>query len=30
MPNTTIKKAEVRLNEMGSEVLEGYTCKPKD
>ena len=25
-----VKKGEVRLNEMGSEVVEGYTCKPKD
>ncbi|MDF1881998.1 (2Fe-2S) ferredoxin domain-containing protein [Sulfurimonas sp. MAG313] len=25
-----VKKDEVRLNEMGSEVVEGYTCKPKD
>ena len=25
-----VKEGEVRLNEMGSEVVEGYTCKPKD
>ncbi len=25
-----VKKDEVRLNEMGSEIVEGYTCKPKD
>jgi hypothetical protein len=25
-----VKKGEIRLNEMGSEVVEGYTCKPKD
>jgi len=25
-----VKKGEVRLNEMGSEIVEGYTCKPKD
>ena len=25
-----VKKGEVHLNEMGSEVVEGYTCKPKD
>lgn len=25
-----VKKDEIRLNEMGSEVVEGYTCKPKD
>jgi len=25
-----VKKGEVRINEMGSEVVEGYTCKPKD
>jgi hypothetical protein len=25
-----VKKGELRLNEMGSEVVEGYTCKPKD
>jgi len=25
-----VKKGEVRYNEMGSEVVEGYTCKPKD
>jgi len=25
-----VKKGEVRFNEMGSEVVEGYTCKPKD
>ncbi len=25
-----VKEGEVRLNEMGSEVVEGYTCKPKN
>ncbi len=25
-----LKEQEVRLNEMGSEIVEGYTCKPKD
>lgn len=25
-----VKEGEVRLNEMGSEIVEGYTCKPKD
>ncbi|MDF1875304.1 (2Fe-2S) ferredoxin domain-containing protein [Sulfurimonas sp. SAG-AH-194-I05] len=25
-----VKKGEIRHNEMGSEVVEGYTCKPKD
>ncbi len=25
-----VKKDEVRVNEMGSEIVEGYTCKPKD
>jgi len=25
-----VKKDEVRYNEMGSEIVEGYTCKPKD
>ena len=25
-----VKKGEVRYNEMGSEIVEGYTCKPKD
>ena len=25
-----VQKGEVRINEMGSEVVEGYTCKPKD
>lgn len=25
-----VKEREVRLNEMGSEIVEGYTCKPKD
>jgi len=25
-----VKEGEIRLNEMGSEVVEGYTCKPKD
>ena len=28
--NNPVKKDEVRLNEMGSEIVEGYTCKPKD
>ncbi len=25
-----LKEQEVRLNEMGSEIVEGYICKPKD
>ena len=25
-----VKEGEVRLNEMGSQVVEGYTCKPVD
>jgi len=25
-----VKEGEVRVNEMGSEIVEGYTCKPKD
>ena len=25
-----VKNGEVRVNEMGSEVVEGYTCKPKN
>lgn len=25
-----VKEGEHRLNEMGSEIVEGYTCKPKD
>jgi len=25
-----VKKDEIRVNEMGSEIVEGYTCKPKD
>jgi len=25
-----VKKGEIRLNEMGQEVVEGYTCKPKN
>ena len=28
--NNSVKKAEVRINEMGSEVVEGFACKPKD
>lgn len=28
--NNPVQKGEVRINEMGSEVVEGYTCKPKD
>jgi hypothetical protein len=30
MENKPVKKGEVRINEMGSEVVEGFTCKPKD
>ncbi len=32
MPNLTtpIKKDKIQINEMGSEVVEGYRCKPKD
>ena len=25
-----VKKGEIRLNEMGSQIVEGYTCKPKN
>jgi len=25
-----VKESGIRINEMGSEVVEGYTCKPKD
>jgi DNA-binding transcriptional regulator PaaX len=25
-----VKKGEIRLNEMGSQVVEGFTCKPVD
>ncbi len=25
-----VKKDEIRVNEMGSEIVEGYTCKPKN
>jgi hypothetical protein len=25
-----VKKDEIRLNEMGSEIVEGYSCKPLD
>ncbi len=28
--STPLKEQEVRLNEMGSEIVEGYICKPKD
>ena len=32
MPNLTtpIKKDKIQINEMGSEVIDGYRCKPKD
>ena len=25
-----VKEGEIRVNEMGSEIVEGYSCKPKD
>ena len=28
--NNPVKEGEIRVNEMGSEVVEGYSCKPKD
>ena len=28
--STPLKEQDVRLNEMGSEIVEGYICKPKD